>query len=64
MFFYRPKGRKYTADDVLVKVLFNEKEVTLPAKKFNGPYYKWSDVRKAYLDRIGDTGLPPVQKDY
>lgn len=64
MVFYRPKGRKYTADDVLVKVLFNEKEVTLPAKKFNGPYYKWSDVRKAYLDRIGDTGLPPVQKDY
>ncbi len=64
MIFYRPKGKAYTPDDVLVKVLFNEKEVTLPAKNFNGPYYKWTDVRKAYMDKLGDAGHAPVQKDY
>lgn len=64
MIFYRPKGKKYTEDDVLVKVLFNEKEVTLPAKSFNGPYYKWTDVRKAYMDKLGDSGHAPVQNDY
>ncbi len=56
MIFYRPKGRAYTPDDVLVKVLLNEKEVTLPATAVSGPYYRWTDIRRVYLDRIGPDG--------
>lgn len=56
MIFYRPARKSYTPDDVLVKVLLNEREVTLPAKAVTGPYYRWSDIRRAYLDRIGEDG--------
>jgi len=62
--FYRPKGGKYTADDVLIKVLLNEKEVTLPATPVSGPYYKWSELRKIYLDRLGDERYPENTADY
>ena len=44
--FYRNK-----ANDVLVKVLLNENEATLPIKAFKGPYYRWTDVR-AYMNNI------------
>lgn len=65
MIFYRPKGKSYTPDDVLVKVLLNEREVTLPAKAVSGPYYRWSDVRKVYLDKIGmDGGIFPPEQPY
>ena len=44
MVFYS-KGR----GDVLVKVLYNEKERILPGlKPVSGPYYKWTDVREAW----------------
>lgn len=40
--FYRGK-----AGDVLVKILYNEKETSLPAlEAFYGPYYRWEDLRK------------------
>ncbi|MDE6100791.1 MAG: histidine-type phosphatase [Paramuribaculum sp.] len=65
MIFYRPKGGKaYTPDDVLVKVLLNEKETTLPATPVSGPYYRWSDVRKVYLDRLGEERYPSDDSDY
>jgi hypothetical protein len=49
--FYRPKkGGK--SDDVLVKVLLNEKEVTLPVATDKAPYYRWNDVRTYYLNKI------------
>lgn len=64
MIFYRPKGKEYTADDVLVKVLLNEREVTLPAPPVSGPYYRWSDLRKVYLEKIGDGGIPEPEKEY
>jgi hypothetical protein len=38
--------------DILVKVLLNEQEATLPVKSDNAPYYKWSDVRQYYLNKI------------
>ncbi|MBQ9230818.1 MAG: histidine-type phosphatase [Prevotella sp.] len=38
--------------DVLVKVLLNENEVTLPVKTKEEPYYKWSDVRDYYLKKL------------
>ena len=51
MIFYRPEGST-NPDDVLVKVLLNEKERRLPVKPVSGPYYKWSDLRKYYLDKL------------
>lgn len=38
--------------DVLVKVLLNEDEATLPIKSDVAPYYHWSDFKKYYLDKL------------
>lgn len=40
--------------DILVKVLLNEDEATLPVKSGDRPYYKWSDVRDYYLKILDD----------
>ena len=40
--------------DVLVKVLLNEDEATLPLKSQTAPYYRWSDVRDFYLKKLDD----------
>ena len=48
--FYRPKKGK--TGDILVKGLLNEREMTLPAKTDQWPYYRWSDLRQYYLDKI------------
>ena len=37
---------------MLIKVLLNEKEVHLPLKSFDGPYYRWNDFRKYYLNKL------------
>lgn len=52
--------------DVLVKILFNEKEVHIPSlKPVSGPYYKWSDLRRYILERIGDIReLPSYYDEY
>lgn len=47
MVFYRNKQ-----GDVLVKLLYNEKEVRLPFESDLAPYYRWEDFRRYYLDRI------------
>lgn len=47
--FYKPQSGVHSADDVLVKVLLNEDEATLPVETDCAPYYRWSDVRKHYL---------------
>lgn len=65
MIFYRPAGKPYTPDDVLVKVMLNEREVSLPATPVSGPYYRWTDIRNAYLDRLGpDGGIFPAPEPY
>ena len=47
MIFYRNR-----TDDVLVKLMYNEKETTIPAlQTFSGPYYRWSDL-KEYLNGL------------
>lgn len=47
--FYRHNtGNK----DVLVKVLLNENEATLPIKSNTAPYYKWNEVRDYYIKKI------------
>lgn len=53
MVFYR---RNAADSDVLVKVLLNENEATLPpsVKPVSAPYYRWSDVRQFFMSRIGE----------
>ncbi len=47
LIFYRDKR-----GDVLVKILRNEQETTIPAlKPYKGPYYRWQDLR-AYFERL------------
>ena len=55
MVFYRSKK----SDDVLVRFLENENDITLPLKSVEGPFYKWNDVRKYMLDRAN--ALKPYQ---
>ncbi len=46
LIFYR-NGK----DDVLVKILRNEKETTIPAlKPYKGPYYRWKDLRNYFVN--------------
>ena len=47
--FYRPKKGD---GDILVKALLNECEMTLPGTPVSGPYYRWADLRRYYLDKI------------
>ena len=45
--FYRNK-----ANDVLVKVLLNEDETTLPVKSDVAPYYHWSDFKAYCMEKL------------
>lgn len=47
MVFYRNKQ-----NDILVKVLLNEREVRLPVPTRWAPYYKWTDVRAYYRQKL------------
>lgn len=55
--FYKPiqksKGKNNGTEepDILVKVLLNENEATLPIKTDHAPYYHWKDVR-AYMQDL------------
>ena len=49
MVFYRPIAGD---GDVLIKVLYNEHEATLPLEAVDFPYYRWSDVRERFLATI------------
>ena len=48
--FYRPKKGK--SGDILIKALLNEREAKLPIATDQYPYYKWSDLRQYYLDKL------------
>ena len=47
--FYRNKSK---ANDVLVKVLLNEDEATLPIKSDVAPYYHWSDFKAYCMEKL------------
>lgn len=38
--------------EYLVKALLNEKEVSLPVPAFQGPYYRWNDLRDYYQKKL------------
>lgn len=44
--------RKKKSNDVLVKVLLNEREMTLPVSSDLAPYYHWTDVSSYYRDKL------------
>ena len=46
--FYRKKG----SDDILVKVLLNERETKLPVQSDVAPYYHWKDVELYYRNKL------------
>ena len=57
LIFFRKPGN----DDILVKLLLNEREVTLPVKTDCAPFYHWKDVR-AYWQKVVDSiSLPDVE---
>ncbi len=47
--FYKPTKGAAAGADILVKVLLNEDEASLPIATDQAPYYHWTDVR-AYLE--------------
>ena len=53
MVFYRPIGSTGNRpENILVKVLLNEHEATLPVKPVQGPYYRWSDLKRYYEKKL------------
>ena len=53
MVFYRPVNKQnYKEEDILVKVLLNEAEATLPTVPVSGNYYRWSDLRSHYMNKL------------
>lgn len=49
MIYYMPTDG---SGDILVKVLLNEHEASLPVKTDCAPYYRWNDVRDYYMDKL------------
>lgn len=49
MIYYR---KDFDDQDILVKVLLNEREATLPIVTDCAPYYHWKDVRNYYLHKL------------
>jgi hypothetical protein len=47
--FYR---KAFGDSDILVKVLDNENEATLPIKSDVAPYYHWKDFKEYYLNKL------------
>lgn len=66
MIFYRSSSDP----EILVKVLFNEHEATLPVTTDRAPYYRWNDVRDYYMNKLNTFKathpnlMPYVSPDY
>lgn len=58
LIFFRKPGN----EDILVKLLLNEREVALPAVKTDcAPFYHWKDVRAYWMQVIESIDLPEVE---
>ncbi len=62
MIFYRKPGT-IGDEDVLVKVLLNEREVELPVGHVSGPYYKWKELRDYYMNKISPYVTEPFLQE-
>ena len=49
MIYYR---KDFDDQDILIKVLLNEREASLPVPTDCAPYYHWKDVREFYLHKL------------
>lgn len=49
LIFYRPTEGN---GDILLKVLLNENEARLPFPAVTGPYYRWTDFRTYFTDKL------------
>ena len=54
MVFYRNDG-----GDVIVKMLYNEQETAIRGMSAKGPYYRWSELRRHFLDAIEKLSAEP-----
>ncbi len=45
-------------DDILVKIMHNEREMHLPLQSVKGVFYRWEDIRKFYTDYISSMKYP------
>ncbi len=52
VFFRKPGKDTYTDEDILVKFLLNEREISIPLSTEIYPFYKWSEVKKFYEDTV------------
>lgn len=53
MIFYRPADKPATKENVLVKIMLNEREMPVKfAKPVEGLYYRWSDIEPRLLEKI------------
>lgn len=53
MIYYRSD---FDDQDILIKVLLNEREASLPIPTDCAPYYHWKDVREFYLKKLKNYG--------
>ena len=51
LIFYRRAG-DHSPEDILVKALINETEVTMPGTPVSGYYYRWVDIRDYYKSKL------------
>lgn len=54
LIFFRKKG----SDDILVKIMLNEKEAILPLESDISPFYHWQDVKRYWTDVTSHITLP------
>ena len=59
LIFYCKAG----SEDILVKLLLNEREVTLPVKTDKAPYYHWKDVRRYWQQVTSAISLPSAHSN-
>ena len=52
LIFYKPKKWNGSASDVLVKALLNEREAALPVSTTQFPYYRWTDLRDYWTQKL------------
>lgn len=62
--------RNHQDNDILVKALLNEHEVTMPVTTDKAPYYHWYDVKRYYTEKLNRFSsahpdlMPTVPADY
>ncbi len=61
MVLYRPVGG--AQGDILVKVLLNEREATLPITTDMFPYYKWDELRTYYINKLSNQPVVSFDRD-